>query len=83
MFGDTLFSELVAAGSYSENVFGMCLAATEGVASNGTINFGGIDESLYTGEIQWTSVQLHATTSDLTINEHLLTVMFSLCLLSL
>ena len=54
LFGDTLFSELVAAGQYAQNVFGMCLFATEGQASNGTINFGGVDTSLYTGEIQWT-----------------------------
>lgn len=40
LFGDTLFSELVTAGQYKENIFGMCLAATEGAQSNGTINFG-------------------------------------------
>jgi len=49
-----LFLSLYEAGSVSRNIFGMCLLFGSGSQSNGTITFGDVDTSLYTGSIQWT-----------------------------
>eukprot|EP01126_Amoeba_proteus_P012892 TRINITY_DN1535_c0_g1_i4.p1 TRINITY_DN1535_c0_g1~~TRINITY_DN1535_c0_g1_i4.p1 ORF type:complete len:446 (-),score=86.50 TRINITY_DN1535_c0_g1_i4:108-1445(-) len=50
-----VFLSLFEAGSVPQNIFAMCLLMQPGPGgSNGTITFGGIDSTLYTGAIQWT-----------------------------
>jgi len=47
------FTQLVAAGAFSHDVWAICMM--RGAKSNGTITFGGTDERLYTGAIEYVS----------------------------
>jgi len=47
-----VFAAMVDAGVIEQDVFAMCF--NEGATSNGTVTFGGIDPSLYTGQIAYT-----------------------------
>ncbi|KNC54299.1 uncharacterized protein AMSG_12338 [Thecamonas trahens ATCC 50062] len=49
----SVFSQLVNAGALPADVWSLCLRPNGG-RSNGTIVFGGVDDDLFHGELQWT-----------------------------